>query len=133
MLLPAYQNQVVQFPYSTDQNKDCQWHYLLLLDLSEADTMLKRHIRDHLRDTLNGLLTTLAEQKLSSWLTLFKEVLTTSADTTAGPVQPGQHGQPTAGFKSSSTADADGEGAVDDDEEEFHANGNSLSESFAYS
>jgi hypothetical protein len=95
---------------------------LLLLD-SEVDIMLQRH----LRDTLNGLLTTLAEQQLSSWLTLFKEVLTTSADTTAGPVPPGQHGQPIAGLKSSSTADADGDGAVDDDEEEFHANGDSLS------
>lgn len=96
---------------------------LFLLD-SEVDVMLQRH----LRDTLNGLLTTLAEQQLSSWLTLFKEVLTTSADMAGGPVPSGQHGQPVLGLKSgSSAAEADGDGAADDDEEEFHANGDSLS------
>lgn len=89
---------------------------LLLLD-SEVDPMLQRH----LRDTLNGLLTTLAEQQLSSWLTLFKEVLTTSAETTSGTVQPSIHGQ--AGLKASAE---DPDGAADDDEEEFHANGDSL-------
>lgn len=95
---------------------------LLLLD-SEVDPVLQRH----LRDTLNGLLTTLAEQQLSSWLTLFKEVLTTSADT-AGPVQPSPLGQASAAHKSSSAStETDGDGAVDDDEEEFHANGDSLS------
>ena len=94
---------------------------LLLLD-SEVDPMLQRH----LRDTLNGLLTTLAEQQLSSWLTLFKEVLTTSADTTASPVQPPQ--QSSGGLKSgASTTEVDGDGAADDDEEEFHANGDNLS------
>lgn len=94
---------------------------LLLLD-SEVDPMLQRH----LRDTLNGLLTTLAEQQLSSWLTLFKEVLTTSADTTASPVQLTQ--QSSGGLKSgASTTEADGDGAADDDEEEFHANGDNLS------
>lgn len=96
---------------------------LFLLD-SEVDVMLQRH----LRDTLNGLLTTLAEQQLSSWLTLFKEVLTTSPDTAAAPVPSGQHGPSGLGLKSgSSAADTDGDGAADDDEEEFHANGDSLS------
>lgn len=91
----------------------------LLLD-SEVDPILQRH----LRDTLNGLLTTLAEQQLSSWLTLFKEVLTTSADTATSSVQPGQA---SVGLKSGqSTSETDGDGAADDDEEEFHANGDSL-------
>ena len=94
---------------------------LLLLD-SEVYPMMHRH----LRDTLNGLLTTLAEQQLRSWLTLFKEVLTTSAYTTASPIQPPQ--QSSGGLKSgASTTEDDGDGATNDDDEEFHANGDSLS------
>ena len=96
---------------------------LLLLD-SEVDPVLQRH----LNDTLNGLLTSLAEQQLSSWLTLFKEVLTTSADTATSPVQPSQPGQSSLGLKSAaSSAEREIDAAADDDEEEFHANGDNLS------
>lgn len=85
-----------------------------LLDC-ETDPMLQRH----LRDTLTSLLTYLGEQLLSSWLTLFKDVLAASGDSTSSPVH-------TVSTSSSSTAGkslAEGESTADDDEEEFHANG----------
>ena len=87
----------------------------LLLD-TEADETLQRHIRD----TITGLLTSLAEQQLSAWLTLCKEVLTTSADTTS-TVQ--QHVKVSGTSKTVNDAD----GAADDDEEEFHASAEEMS------
>ena len=88
----------------------------LLLD-SEADPMLQRHVRD----TITGLLTSLAEQQLSAWLVLFKEVLTTSADTTGGSSQPTPQGD--NGSDRKKGALEAGEGDADDDAEEFHASG----------
>ena len=82
----------------------------LLLD-DESDPILQRH----LRDTLTGMLSSLAELQLNSWLNLFKEVLTTSAESTNGA---GQAAQQQGGPKLES---GDGDGVADDDEEEFHA------------
>jgi len=92
----------------------------LLLD-SETDPLLQRLVRD----TITGLLTSLAEQQLSAWLILFKEVLTTSADTTGGSSQPTPQGSNGPDRKKTAleNMDADGDGAADDDEEEFHASG----------
>lgn len=86
----------------------------LLLD-NESDPILRRH----LRDTLTGLLTSLAEQRLTSWLNLCKEVLTTSAETSTSSVASAQSSQHQTGAKQ----EAEGDGVVDDDEEEFHASG----------
>lgn len=90
----------------------------MLLD-SETDSTLQRHIRD----TITGLLTSLADQHLNSWLVLCKEVLTTSAESTAssgGGASGVGAGGGGGGGKNSKTNDADNEPA-DDDEEEFHA------------
>ena len=86
----------------------------LLLD-SETDAVLQRHIRD----TITGLLTSLAEQQLSAWLNLCKEVLTTLVDSASSPVQQsGVHSPSATALKA-----AESDGAADDDEEEFHASG----------
>ena len=87
----------------------------LLLD-TETDETLQRYIRD----TITGLLTSLAEQQLSAWLTLCKEVLTTSADTTSTVPQ---HVKVSGTSKTENDAD----GAADDDEEEFHASAEEMS------
>ncbi len=85
----------------------------LLLD-NESDPVLQRH----LRDTLTGLITSLADQKLSSWLNLCKEMLATSAEQST--VSAGSTQQQSTGLKMEG---GDGDGAADDDEEEFHASG----------
>lgn len=85
-----------------------------LLD-SETDAVLQRHIRD----TITGLLTSLAEQQLSAWLNLCKEVLTTLVDSASSPVQQsGVHSPSATALKA-----VESDGAADDDEEEFHASG----------
>ena len=87
----------------------------ILLD-SETDAVLQRHIRD----TITGLLTSLAEQQLSGWLNLCKEVLTASAESAPTTIEQ-QRVQSPSGYPlkaaGSETMDAD----AGDDEEEFRA------------
>lgn len=89
----------------------------IVLD-SETDAVLQRHIRD----TITGLLTSLAEQQLSGWLNLCKEVLTASAESAPTTVEQ-QRVQSPSGYplKAAGSETMDADGAVDDDEEEFRA------------
>ena len=89
----------------------------ILLD-SETDAMLQRHIRD----TITGLLTSLAEQQLSGWLNLCKEVLTVSAESTPTTVEQRRVQSPSGyPLKAAGSETMDADGALDDDEEEFRA------------
>ena len=86
--------------------------------IKAPDAVLQRHIRD----TITGLLTSLAEQQLSGWLNLCKEVLTASAESAPTTVEQ-QRVQSPSGYplKAAGSETMDADGAVDDDEEEFRA------------